>query len=204
MNIEKLIQNSEGKQLEFKRDLSSPKSVLKSLVGFANTAGGRLIVGVADDGKVLGVEHPLDEEERVCRLISDSIAPRLVPNVEMVTVENKTLLVVDVFLSGLRPHFLKSLGAENGVWVRLGSTNRRDDAALVQELQRSAGGLLERKKSIFFDHIELISLCLRRWMIGCCFLKNMPCAVLTCRIFDGKMCGVSLFPFCGKHTLLRH
>jgi len=69
--------------------------LLKTLVAFANTAGGRLIVGAADDHQVLGVSHPLDEEERLCSLIADGIAPRLVPNVEMITVDGKTLLMVD-------------------------------------------------------------------------------------------------------------
>jgi ATP-dependent DNA helicase RecG len=47
--------------------------MLKTLLAFANTAGGRLIVGVADDRQIIGVEHPLDEEERLCSLIADSI-----------------------------------------------------------------------------------------------------------------------------------
>jgi ATP-dependent DNA helicase RecG len=111
------------------------------LLAFANTAGGRLIVGVDDDRQVIGVEHPLDEEERICSLIADSIAPRLVPNVELMTVEGKTLLVVEVFLSGLRPHYLKAAGSDNGVYVRLGSTNRQADRELIAELRRSAEGI---------------------------------------------------------------
>ena len=64
----------EGKMLEFKRDISSPKNILKTLVAFANTAGGRLVIGVEDGSKeVLGVENPLDEEERICNLIAKSI-----------------------------------------------------------------------------------------------------------------------------------
>jgi len=55
----------EGKTLEFKRDLSSPKNMLKTLVAFANTAGGRLLIGIEDDSReVEGVEDPLDEEEQ--------------------------------------------------------------------------------------------------------------------------------------------
>ncbi len=73
LNIEQLIISPEGKTLEFKQDLSSPRPILKTLLAFANTAGGRLIVGVADDRQVIGVEHPLDEEERICSLIADSI-----------------------------------------------------------------------------------------------------------------------------------
>ena len=51
--IENLIALPEGKTLEFKRDLSSPRPILKTLLAFANTAGGRLIVGVDDDRHVL-------------------------------------------------------------------------------------------------------------------------------------------------------
>ena len=93
----------EGKTLEFKRDLSSPKSLLKTLVAFANTAGGKLVVGIDDAKQIVGVSNPLDDEERLCNLIADSIAPRLVPNVELLTVEGKTLLVVEVFCSNSRP-----------------------------------------------------------------------------------------------------
>lgn len=48
MTIAELLKADEGKTLEFKRDLSSPRNLLKTLVAFANTAGGRIIIGVAD------------------------------------------------------------------------------------------------------------------------------------------------------------
>ena len=68
-----LITMPEGKTLEFKRDLSPPKNMLKTLVAFANTAGGRLLIGIEDDsGEVLGVEDPLDEEERLCSLFENT------------------------------------------------------------------------------------------------------------------------------------
>jgi len=136
-----LLSSPEGKTREFKRDLSSPKPLLKTLVAFANTAGGKLVIGMDDDRQIIGVSNPLDDEERLCNLIADSIAPRLVPNVEMVTVEGKTLLVIEVFVSGNRPHWLKSEGAEAGVYVRLGSTSRQADAALIGELRRSVEGV---------------------------------------------------------------
>ena len=138
--IENLLAQPESKTLEFKRDLSSPRPFLKTLVAFANTAGGRLVIGVADGMQVIGVEDPLTEEERLCNLIADSIAPRLVPNIEMVTVDGKTLLIAEVFLSGSRPHFLRADGPETGVYVRLGSTNRQADRELIAELRRSVEG----------------------------------------------------------------
>ncbi|WP_156915759.1 AlbA family DNA-binding domain-containing protein [Desulfatirhabdium butyrativorans] len=142
MTIETLLKQPEGKTLEFKRDLSSPKKLMKTLVAFANTAGGKVIIGVDDKNRSpVGIAHPLDEEERLCSMIADAISPRLVPNVEMVTVENKTLLVIEVFLSGTRPHWVKAEGPETGVYVRLGSTNRQADRELIAELRRSVEGI---------------------------------------------------------------
>jgi ATP-dependent DNA helicase RecG len=140
-SIQDILQQPESKTLEFKRDLSSPRPILKTLLAFANTAGGRLIVGIMDDHNIIGVDNPLDEEERLCSLIADSISPRLVPNIELMTVENKTILIIDVYVIGQRPHWLKSEGPEHGVYVRLGSTNRQADNALIAELRRSAEGI---------------------------------------------------------------
>jgi len=139
--VEELLGQCESKTLEFKRDLSSPKPLLKSLVAFANSAGGRLVIGISDDKKIVGVADPLDAEERLCNLIADAISPRLVPNIELVTAHNKTCMIVEVFLSNSRPHWINSEGAENGVYVRLGSTNRKADQALIAELKRPMEGL---------------------------------------------------------------
>ncbi len=53
MIIEGLLSQSEGKTLEFKRDLSSPKGLMKTLVAFSNTAGGKIIVCIDDDKKAV-------------------------------------------------------------------------------------------------------------------------------------------------------
>jgi len=141
-SIELLLQSPEGKTLEFKRDLSSPRNLLKTLVAFANTAGGYLLVGVDNQRQVVGVAHPLDEEERLANLISDSIVPRLVPDIELLNHAGKDVLRVQVFPSGLRPHYLKAEGIDAGVYVRLGSSSRQVGPELVAELQRSAAGVV--------------------------------------------------------------
>lgn len=142
MDFTKLLTLDEGKTLELKRDLSSPKGLLKTLIAFANTAGGKVIIGVDDKTRQpLGVDSPLDEEERLGNLIADSILPRLIPSIEMITIDNKTLLIVEVFLSNSRPHYLRSEGPESGVYVRLGSSNRQADLELIAELRRSVEGI---------------------------------------------------------------
>jgi len=77
MDLAHLLQQPEGKTLECKRDLSSPDRVLHTLLAFANTAGGTLVVGVDDRTKhVRGIADSLKEEERLANLVSDSILPR--------------------------------------------------------------------------------------------------------------------------------
>jgi len=138
MKIEELLTLPEGKTLEFKQDLSSPKNILKTLTAFANTAGGVMLIGIEDGSKaIIGVENPLDEEERLCNLITDSIEPRLVPNIELVHWKGRVVLVAEVYPSPLRPHWIKAQGMENVVLVRVGSTNRQADGPLIAELRRS-------------------------------------------------------------------
>jgi len=131
----------ESKTLELKRDLSSPTGPLRTITAFANSAGGRLVIGIADDGTVVGVEDPLAEEERVASLIDDWISPQLVPAIDLVPLADKTVLVVDVPLSTRRPHYITRQGPEAGVYVRLGSSTRQADPALVAELERNAHGI---------------------------------------------------------------
>lgn len=141
MNLREVLAQPEGKTLEFKRDLSSPEGVLRTVVAFANTSGGTLLIGVEDRSRsVLGVREPLAMEERLASLLSDNIVPRLVPDLEILPWRNTHLLAVQVHPSSSRPHRLKREGPDSGVYVRVGSTNRRADRELEEELRRFARG----------------------------------------------------------------
>ena len=140
MDVHILLTRPEGKTLEFKRDLSSPDRIVRTLVAFANTAGGTLLIGVEDKTRrLLGVAEPLVEEERVANLIAHSISPRLVPEIEILPWRQTHILAVQVYPEWTTPHFVAKLGPEAGVFVRVGSSNRQADAAIIAELKRNAG-----------------------------------------------------------------
>ena len=133
--------DSGGKTLEFKRDLSSPDKVMRTLVAFANGAGGVLLIGVEDcTRKVLGVPDVTKTEEQLANFISDRLEPRLVPDIQIIPWRKTHVLAVEVFPSPSRPHYVKTVGYPAGVYVRVGSTNRQADAAAVAELQRVVRG----------------------------------------------------------------
>lgn len=78
MKVEDLLTRSEGKTLEFKQDLSSPKNILKTVVTFANTAGGIVLIEIADvTSAVLGVENPIDNEEPMPDINPDKLDVRI-------------------------------------------------------------------------------------------------------------------------------
>lgn len=136
-----LLRRHESKTLEFKRDLSSPVKIMRTLVAFANGAGGALVVGVEDGSRrVVGVAHPSKTEEQLANFISDHIEPRLAPEIHVIPWRKTHVLAVEVFPSPSRPHYVKTMGCPAGVYVRIGSTNRQADAAAVAELQRVVRG----------------------------------------------------------------
>jgi predicted HTH transcriptional regulator len=137
MDVPGLLKRSEGKTLEYKRDLSSPEGVLRTFVAFANTAGGTLVVGVEDGTKrIRGVPDVLGAEEKIANIISDGIRPRLIPDIEIVPWRRLQLIAVQIYPSNTRPHYLVRLGPEDGVFIRIGSTNRRADETQIEELRR--------------------------------------------------------------------
>jgi|SRR5665213_1320084 len=139
MKIDELLARHEGKTLEFKRDLSSPENLLKTLVAFANSAGGTLLVGIEDGTRrIRGVQDALKEEERLANVVADGIVPRLMPEIEIFAYRKLQILAAVVYPSPSRPHHVAKLGQEQGTYIRVGSTNRRADRELISELKREA------------------------------------------------------------------
>jgi len=136
--IKELLAQHEGKTLEFKQSSRPTQKILRTAVAFANTAGGTLLIGVRDGTReVLGVKDSLRDEERIASIFADGIRPLLVPDVQIVSWRDRELIVVRIpHLVG--PYYVASEGPEIGVYVRLGSTNRRAGPELISAIQRLA------------------------------------------------------------------
>lgn len=142
MDVLEALSRREGKELEFKRDLSSTDGLVRAVIAFANTSGGLVLIGV-DDGTahVRGVDDPVAAAERAVSVLTDAIAPRLVPDVQVLAFRSAHVLAIRVHPSPSRPHYLARVGVDDGTYVRVGPTNRRADADLIAELRRYARGV---------------------------------------------------------------
>ena len=81
-----------------------------------------------------GVADLLDEEKRLANRISDRISSCLEAELEILPWWQTQVLALRIYPSPSRPHHLIREGASTGVYVRVGSTNRRADAELIEEI----------------------------------------------------------------------
>ena len=135
MNIEEILAG-ESKNVEFKENIPE-KSIkyMKSVVAFANGSGGKIICGIVDKTKeVIGFnkEDVFKKMDAIANAVSDSCEPAIIPDITLQTIEGKTVIVVDVTEGRQRPYYIKSLGREVGVYVRVAGTTRPADEYMIK------------------------------------------------------------------------
>jgi len=139
--IEELLAQEEGKTLEFKENTHSLGGIVKTVIAFANTAGGILVIGVKNRTKeIIGLADVLKEEERVANVIADSVSPLLVPDIEMHAYREREILVLRI-PHAAGPFYVKSDGEKQGTYIRFGSTNRVVDEEMLSSLRLFAANL---------------------------------------------------------------
>jgi predicted HTH transcriptional regulator len=105
MNIRKLILQGEGTSLDFKKTITNTEKIAKSLVAFANNKGGKLLIGVADDGSIKGVKSEDEEKYMINKAAHQFCKPAIEPAFEEVYVDDKLVLVVSIEESDTKPHY---------------------------------------------------------------------------------------------------
>jgi len=68
------IQKGESQTLEFKEQLPKGQQVAKTLIAFANTSGGKLVVGVSDDRQLVGIQDDIFElQDQITSMINEHV-----------------------------------------------------------------------------------------------------------------------------------
>lgn len=143
MNIEKLL-SGESKNVEYKESRPE-KSIkyMKTVIAFANTAGGYLVFGIEDKTqKIVGIPKDIvfQEMDAITNAISDSCEPIIIPDVYPQTVDGKTVIVVAVSAGKQRPYYIKSDGPTEGVYMRVSGTSRKADRIMTREMYYESEG----------------------------------------------------------------
>lgn len=138
MNIKSLIFNGEGVTLDFKKTITSCEKIARTMVSFANNQGGRLLIGVADDGRIVGVKSEEEEKYMITQAAHFYSRPALEPIFEEVYIDDKTVLVVEIPESDTKPHY--ALGDDKKWWVyiRVNDKSVLASKIVVDVLKRSS------------------------------------------------------------------
>ncbi len=135
-----IIANRENSGIEFKRDDIRPEQLAKEVVALANFQGGKILLGVEDDGSISGLQRD-NTEEWVMNVFRDKIHPMILPFYEELQMDAQRRVAVVSFPQGIsKPYVIRHHGREE-IYIRMGTTSQR--ASREQQARLHAlGGML--------------------------------------------------------------
>lgn len=147
MDIKSVIKQSEGRRLEFKGTMPTRSDFAKTVIAFANDAGGDIYIGVRDAPREL-IGLPEKElvamEEQISNIIFNRCCPGILPEISFLSIDNKHLIKITIYRGSMPPSYLKEKGMFQGTFIRVGSLNRLADQEIIAELER-------KKRNVSFD-----------------------------------------------------
>lgn len=133
-----IITNGENSGIEFKRDDIRPEQLAKEIVAMVNFQGGRVILGVEDDGTITGLHHE-NTEEWVMNVFRDKIHPLVLPFYEKIKIDDALSVAIVSFPEGIsKPYVLRDRGEEK-IYIRVGSTSQLATREQQMRLFESGG-----------------------------------------------------------------
>jgi len=149
----------ESKLLEFKSKPPKYETLIKTCVAFANASGGRIIIGIDDKThEVIGI-NPTDREKiynDFANSLYDSTSPNLVAQIYEQSYDGLSVLIIEIPMSPRKPYFIKSMGVQNGTYIRVGSSTRKASQEYIEDLVREAQRI-HYDEEIVHTNIKVIS-----------------------------------------------
>ena len=129
-----LIYKGENESLEFKKSLRLKEEIGQAVSAFSNASGGSTLVGVSDDGKVVGIDIGRNTLEELANYIKRNTDPAIFPSVKIEEIEKRKIIVIEVKESTEKPVFFK-----NHAYKRVGKTNQRISSSEMRKLAKESG-----------------------------------------------------------------
>lgn len=150
-SIIQLIKEGEGLAIEFKRTVDSPFKIAKTIVSFANTSGGNLLIGVADHGAIMGVQSELRELQKLEKALVKLIEPELVVQIKSENLDGKKVLWVTVSESEDKPHHALNEKGERIIYIRV-----KDKSMPIPRLLLYNGADSDTEKLLATRHVKTL------------------------------------------------
>lgn len=161
--LQEIISNGESSYVEFKEDAVDSDKLARAVVAFANGNGGKILLGVRDNGDICGITRDDLQSWLMDTVIHHYVHPMLIPFYEEIEMdfggERKRVAVLDVPMGAAKPYVVKNKGRQD-VYIRIGDTNRL--ATREQHLQLFESGGLLSVENLPVQESDLSELDMRR------------------------------------------
>lgn len=128
------------------------KEIVKTVIAFANTNGGKIYIGIDDTGKIIGLDEPDNELLKLTNAVRDSIAPDITPFTSSIFEEydGKKIIVYNVQKGTSCPYYLSSKGLRpEGVYVRQGASSvPASQSLIIRMIKETDGDSYEELRSL--------------------------------------------------------
>jgi ATP-dependent DNA helicase RecG len=147
------IEEGETLTTEFKREYT--EEIKKTIIAFANTAGGTLYIGINDDKSIAGVNNPDDTLLQITNTVRSAIKPDLTlfMDYQIERIKKESIIVVTVQRGTACPYYLAGKGIRpEGVYVRHGASSvPASETAILNMIKETDGEKYEDVRSLNQD-----------------------------------------------------
>lgn len=160
-----MLEKGENLNIEFKQRFSTFEKIAKEMIAFANTNGGYIIFGIDDDGSVYGVESEKGEAELIKESAQKYCEPPVEFKIDFIELENKEIVVVEVFESDKKPHriqdYLNELDIRTAqVYIRVGEKSILASKEMIKIFQTDTSKTklknynIGKNEKIVFEYLD--------------------------------------------------
>jgi hypothetical protein len=142
IDIPSLLAKGEGQTVEFKLEGMKPNNLAETMCAFSNRNDGTILIGVDDNGRVVGVTDPKKVEEFVVNVSRNNCDRPIFPKIESVRIDTAQIVLVSVSMDG------KAHAVDGRFYVRLGSTDRPATVEEVETLIESMRPAISERESL--------------------------------------------------------
>ena len=169
--LQEIIRLGEDSKTQFKQSMNSSDALAAEISAFANTKGGKLIIGVNDDGNIVGLSS--DEVKVLNQMISNVCSQKIDPSIS-VTTENigygeKIVVVINVPMGTNK--FYMANGKD--IWIKMGSDKRRAKREELKRLLQESAHLFADEQPVEFTSIKDLDMDLINSFIEVRFGENI-------------------------------
>ena len=154
----------EDEYTELKIELT--KDIKKEIIAFANTKGGKIYIGIDDNGNVIGVKNSKEDLESLSGMIREGIKSDLTlyTSINSVNIDDKDIIEINVMEAPNKPYYLVEKGIKtSGVYLRYGNTSAPASEEVIKKMLRENQGdsfetIISQNQNLSFDTLNTIFL----------------------------------------------